>query len=435
MNHLQTVNIILDSYSALICLILIIYLWTNGKTNEESGLFFMLMCISDLGMLLGDIASWAFEGLVKPWYPFALRVGTALNFACTAPLLLTFIGYIMAYLSPKVTIRRYIWNAACALAATQFFFSVLSLWNGMFFYTDSDNLYQRGDWFWLSQLIPFLIYGIVTTLILRYRRYLRPRDMLFLLSYVVLPLIGEMIQIVNYGIALMGTAATASILLIFINIQSKRELLLKQQEKELVEARISILISQIQPHFLYNTLTAIRQLCDLDPKQAKQAIGDFALFLRANMNVLESKAPIPFSQELSHVQYYLNLERQRFRDRLRVIYDIGAKNFAIPPLTVQPLAENAVRHGIMRREEGGSITLRTEETDTAYRIVIIDDGVGFTFLPEPSKGEPRVGIRNVRRRLEELCGGSLQIESIPGTGTTAIIIIPKEGKSNEFFTC
>ncbi|MBN2981436.1 sensor histidine kinase [Cohnella algarum] len=423
---MQTVNIILDSYSVLITLILILYLWTNGKTGEKSGRYFMLICVSNLGMVLGDIGSWAFEGMAQPWYPFALRFGTALNFACTAPLLLTFLGYVMAFLTPKVAFKKYIWNAACVLAAVQFLFSVLSLWNGMYFDFSSDNLYRRGDWFWLSQLIPFLIYGTSTTLILRYRRYLDSRDVLFLLSYVVLPLVGEAIQFAYYGIALTGPAATFSILLIFINIQSKRELLLKQQEKELVEARIGILISQIQPHFLYNTLTVIRQLCDLDPKQAKQAIGDFSLFLRANMGVLESKAPIPFSQELSHVQYYLNLEQQRFRERLRVIYDIGPKDFQIPPLTVQPLAENAVRHGIMRREEGGAITIRTEETDTSYRIVIMDDGVGFASLPDPSEGEQRVGIRNVRRRLEELCGGRLTIDSIPGRGTTAAIILPKE---------
>ncbi|HWR22290.1 MAG TPA: histidine kinase [Feifaniaceae bacterium] len=200
---------------------------------------------------------------------------------------------------------------------------------------------------------------------------------------------------------------------------------MEQQEKELTEAQISIMLSQIQPHFLYNTLTTIRQLCELDPKEAKDAIGDFSRFLRANMESLTNKAPIPFEQEMSHVRHYLNLERRRFGERLQVEYEIMAQDFSIPPLTLQPIAENAVRHGILRREVGGTVKICSEETDTSYVVTVSDDGVGFSSLPDEAGSRSHVGIANVRKRLLSLCGGTLEFFSTPGTGSTVIITIPK----------
>ncbi len=95
------------------------------------------------------------------------------------------------------------------------------------------------------------------------------KDFMILTSYIVLPLLTEIIQMSHYGIALLNTGVSLSLLIIFINIQSERELRMERQEKELTEARIDIMLSQIKPHFLYNTLTVIRRQCDIDPKQAK----------------------------------------------------------------------------------------------------------------------------------------------------------------------
>lgn len=426
---MHQVNIALDLYGSAVCLVLLAYLWMNGKTKEKSDRFFIGMCLFNIGMMLGDIPAWAFEGLAQPWYPAVLQIGSVLFFACSAPLLLTFTGYIMEYLPVRMDIRKILWRGAFALCAVQMICSILSFWNGMYFTTGAENIYQRGSWFFLSQLIPFLIFIMDAALILICRRGIPRRDIWVISSYILLIAVAELIQIFNFGIALINAGATASILIIFINIQSQRELRMEQQEKELTEAQIGIMLSQIQPHFLYNSLTTIRQLCELNPKEAKDAIGDFSRFLRANMDSLTNKAPIPFAQELSHVQHYLNLEQRRFGDRLHVEYEINARDFSIPPLTIQPIAENAVRHGILRREDGGTVKIRSEETDTSYVITVSDNGVGFSSLPDDKGSRSHVGIANVRKRLLSLCGGTLEFFSAPNTGSTVTMTIPKEGES------
>lgn len=428
---MQQINIILDVYSILLTLSLGIYLWIRMGRDEKLNRFFLLMCIFNLGMLLGDITNWIGEGNAKPWLPLLLRYGTVLYYACSGPLLLSFIGYVIAYLSPKVMIHKAVWYTACLLTAIQLTLSILSLWTGTYFYIDAENQYMRGHFFWLSQCIPLLIYGIAAFLILYYRQFLRWKDMLFLLGDIVLPLIAEIIQIMNYGIALMNTGSTFALFLIFINIQSERELLIQQQKNALMEARMDMMMSQIQPHFLYNMLAVIRQLCDCHPGEAKAAVQDLSMFLRGNLNALLDKKPIPFERELSHTKHYLELEKRRFGERLRIVWDIRETGFRIPPLSLQPIVENAVKHGIILQEQGGTVTIQSEHKDKAYLVTVMDDGPGFLYsraFPPPHKSRQEthsgIGIENVRSRIQILCNGTLTIESAPGKGTKVILSIP-----------
>ena len=185
------------------------------------------------------------------------------------------------------------------------------------------------------------------------------------------------------------------------------------------------MISQIQPHFLFNTLTSICCLCRTAPEEAERAVLNFSSYLRGNIDSLSSIAPIPFTREMDHLNHYLEIEKMRFKDKLRIVYDLQADGFLLPSLTVQPIVENAVRHGVGRAPEGGSITISSRETETASLIIITDDGPGFdTQLPQED-GRVHVGIQNVRRRLQQQCGGDLQIESEPGGGTTVTMTIPK----------
>lgn len=202
----------------------------------------------------------------------------------------------------------------------------------------------------------------------------------------------------------------------------------QQMETELVQSRISTMLSQIQPHFLYNALEAIGDLCILSPARAEQAITGFSRFLRGNMNALRNDELIPFEQELEHTRYYLELERLRFGERLRTVFCLGTMEFKLPCLTLQPVVENAVRHGISKRREGGTIMIAASETEAGYLVKVIDDGVGFDTDSEGEDGGTHIGLANVKARLRAQCRGSLTIESIPGEGTTVKIMIPKEGR-------
>ena len=195
-------------------------------------------------------------------------------------------------------------------------------------------------------------------------------------------------------------------------------------EAELKESRISIMLSQIQPHFIYNTLGTIERMCLKDPEKAFELVRNFSLYLRGNFSEIDSVAPIRFAEELKHIEHYMNIEKVRFPD-MRIEFDVETTDFVLPALSVQPLVENAIKHGLMRLETGGTIVVRSYETPTHFCVEVKDDGVGFdTSLPIEDK--KHVGLRNIRGRLKAMVNGELKIESKIGVGTRAVILIPKE---------
>ena len=203
-------------------------------------------------------------------------------------------------------------------------------------------------------------------------------------------------------------------------------------QKELYEAKVGVMVSQIQPHFMYNALSSIAILCKLDPETAYQATITFSDYLRENMDSLKQTAPVPFQKELEHLKKYLYIEKMRFSDMLNIEYDIQATDFEVPLLSVQPLVENAVKHGVGMKEDGGTVKIATKETENAYEIHVSDDGVGFdTSAPKPEDGRSHVGMENTKKRLHDMCGASITVESVPGKGTTARIIIPKQPKEED----
>ena len=207
---------------------------------------------------------------------------------------------------------------------------------------------------------------------------------------------------------------------------------LAQKELALSESNNSLVLSQIQPHFLYNALTSIYRLCDVKPEAAKEVVSNFSKYLRGNLDSIKQTNMISFADELKHLQAYLSLEKIRYDDDLDVKYDISATEFFIPPLTVQPLVENAVNHGISDMPHGGCVTISTEEMPDRYEIRVRDNGVGFDPDTIPVDGRSHVGIMNVRSRLNIMCHGTLDIKSVPGQGTVAIIQIPKGETANEY---
>lgn len=204
----------------------------------------------------------------------------------------------------------------------------------------------------------------------------------------------------------------------------RQALRVNQLEGELEESRVAVMVSQIHPHFLFNALSTIRHLCRIQPETAWEALGDFSSYLRANTEALTSTKLIPFSQELRHIQSYLKLEKLRMGDRLNIVYDIQEEDFLLPPLTVQPLVENAVKHGIFYAKNNGTVRITTCKQGNSIVIRVIDDGVGFdTEESMDSKDRISVGLRNVRTRLKKLLHAQMSVESEKDKGTTVTIRI------------
>ena len=195
---------------------------------------------------------------------------------------------------------------------------------------------------------------------------------------------------------------------------------------ELAESRISTMMSQIRPHFIYNTLGSIEQLCELDPPKAGELVHDFAKYLRGNFGELDNPKPILMSREMDHVHHYVSIENVRFPD-MTFSFEMNSDDFHIPALTVQPIVENAIKHGLMKLERGGTIRVVSYETDTHYCVSVVDDGVGFDtgLLLDERK---HVGLRNIRERLKAMVNGTIEIKSTVGVGTDVLIKIPKETK-------
>lgn len=200
-------------------------------------------------------------------------------------------------------------------------------------------------------------------------------------------------------------------------------------EKELEESRITIMLSQIKPHFLYNVLNDIYHLYRKEPEAAQEAVSNFAEYLRCNMLSIEKCKLIPFAEEYQHIQTYLSLEQVRFRDKLRIVYDVEVTDFKLPPLSIEPLVENAVKHGVTKKRGGGVVTISTRMTNDSVVITVADTGVGFDADNYMQDGKPHVGIRNVRERLWNMVEGSLSISSTED-GTAVVVTIPiKRGQS------
>ena len=211
------------------------------------------------------------------------------------------------------------------------------------------------------------------------------------------------------GFGLIGTAI-------------RREQLLRLREEELREAKVRVMINQIQPHFIYNTLVSVYVLCEDDPKRAMEVVKNFTAFLQANFTAITAQELIAFPEELEHTRAYLGVEQVLLEDRLQVEYDTPFTAFRLPPMTLQPVVENAVKYGVKGRKEPGRITIRSFSAEDAAVVTVEDDGPGFD--PDTLDGSGHVGLQNVRERLRMMCGGTLDFRSAPGLGTTVSIRIP-----------
>lgn len=266
------------------------------------------------------------------------------------------------------------------------------------------------------------------------RIFYPPRKRDFMTKYSpLLIVIGVVLDVVRYFSSRSSAQLVFSLvgLLIYIAITgmnmmfdyAEHERRIAENERMLAETRISTMISQIKPHFIYNTLGSIEQLCSVDPKQAASLVHDFSRYLRGNFSELDNPVPISFSQEIKHVKYYVSIEKVRFPD-IEVKYDLQAEDFLIPALSVQPLVENAIKHGLMKLNHGGTVIICSYETEENNCVSVHDNGGGFDMAQELENGK-HVGLRNIKERLKIMCDGTLEIHSSPGVGTTAVISIPK----------
>ena len=193
------------------------------------------------------------------------------------------------------------------------------------------------------------------------------------------------------------------------------------QKKETERQRMRAAVLQMRPHFIHNTMMTIYSLCVQDPLKARQVTKDFATYLQHNFTAIAQENTIPFEKELEHTKAYLDVEMARYEGQLFVVFDTPVTFFRIPPLTLQPIVENAVKHGIDPERDPLRISVATQEAGHGVRIIVEDTGVGYA--PKESR-KPHIALNNVRERLYTLCGGTLAIEPREGGGTRVEVFVP-----------
>ncbi len=420
------VNIQMNLYAILISLILLLHHHKKKKSDVLGKRSFHILIICTCFGACVDSAIWI---LIGKDFPGARVVTTFLiNFFYSMQTILFIVILIYCIQMNRIRIRKWLVFLMLISFIISFAMVIINIFYPFLFIVDESNDYHRLSMFYITGI---MIGGyILASFILCILKYIQAskvdrKQCGYLIMFTLTPLIGISLQFLIYGLKTAWMMITIGIVYLYINVQSRRE---DKIEQELLEARISIMMSQIQPHFLFNSISVIQALCKSDPEKAKDALGNFAIFLRSNMNSLTSSNLISFVEELKHVESYLKLEKLRFQDKLTVIYDIEIMDFYLPSLTVQPIVENAVRHGISNSEKPGTVMICTQKLENRIIISVMDSGKGFdTKLNSNQVTNEHMGIHNVRERVRNMCDGELYIQSELDKGTSVQIILRKYG--------
>lgn len=210
----------------------------------------------------------------------------------------------------------------------------------------------------------------------------------------------------------------------------KSQRAIQQLQEQLEREQGNMLLNQIRSHFFYHTLNALQALIVLKPEAAYKMAGDFARYLRFTLDSVTADGGIgSFREEIRAVRAYADINQQQLGDRLHMVYEIPDVDFPIPLLTIQPIVENAILHGIKPKVGGGTVSLKLEELPDHWQVTVTDDGVGFGLEAVREKGS--IGLENVRRRIARFPGSELRITSTVGMGTQAVLTYGKRGKNME----
>lgn len=429
MGTIRTINIALEMFGAILSFFILIGMVFGKLRNERKKRLFLAVLICNTLLLLVNACAWCLEGQSDVIGRFAQRITLFLAFFLVYILLPLFTEYVVEHISYRIKMSRLPANIMWGVSLASIILLIIAQFNDMYYWISLDGVCHWGkEWYWMSGACGVSCVLVNGYLLLRVRKALCRREAIVLTACLFFPFLAMLIETIANGLAVLYLAFSISCLWLYMEIQVEQSEDLRKKELELERSSMNLMLSQIQPHFLYNSLTTIRYLCNTDPGQAGEAVSEFAGFLRANMDSLSCQEPITFDRELNHVKNYLALERRRFGDRLKVVYEIGVWEFRLPPLTLQPIVENAVRHGIMRKVNGGTVLIRTEESSRSWRVVVQDDGPGFRADSVPGEGRVHLGLENVQKRLAQMCGGELEIGDAPEGGTAITITVPKQGK-------
>ena len=418
----RAINSAVLAFCSLELLILLLSFPRSKLKNKSSGIFYAKMLVVAFLMICYSISYWRNDGEVDAF-------NIVLRALAYVGIYVVYVMYIM-YVREHITIADHSkilpeWVVYLSIA-----FGVIGalLWNLSLFnpsFSELSNHELRfGPKFLAAHSGGIVLVLISVIILMKYRKTLGSRETAMLMSMPVLISVSALLEPLAHGLELRFPALMIELLIVYahhhLELEAKQEI----GQTEGLRQRLSITADRMKPHYLYNVLTTIYYLCETDPSRAQHAIGIFSEYMRSTLEALEKQELVEFTWELHEIRNYLVLEKVRFGDKLNVIYDIEYDDFRLPPLTIQPFIENAVKHGIGGKDEGGTIKIVSRKlSDGGAQVRVIDDGVGFDVESIAGQDYMTEGIANVRERLRLEVGGEVTITSAPGKGTTVMVTI------------
>lgn len=423
----QIVNVAFDIVMMLILMIIYVSI-LYGRENDSS-YSFVLLLFSVYTCLFFELGAWMVDGLA------ASRVLNYLfNIGCNSMMIgstLMFFNFTCKSLEIDQRKASKTGTVVTLIAILGVAAELLNIKYGFFYYIDRYGVYARNHVGSTIGYIPFLCI-LAASIYFILGKDMSWRSKGLYLSYMFVPFLASGWYMITECPPTFFVTTAFSTVLIYANIYvrigseaTKYELENAYKEVELALQKNRLTLSQIKPHFIFNALGSIEELCVVDAKKAEEAVHYFSKYLRANMDALGEKDLTPFEDELDHIHNYIWLEKMRFEDDLDYCENIEVSDFSVPILCIQPLIENAVKHGMMRKEEGTlHVTLTTKKVDEYVEIIITDDGCGFDTKQKKDDGRSHVGMEYARKSIESKLNGQVRIESEIGKGTVVTMRVP-----------
>ncbi len=429
MSTLQYIHFSIEIWGALFSLISVITVFITRHYDKAGARKLINLLICATFLMISDSIAWAFRGNIKEIGYYAVRISNYCAFFFGFLIMPLVAEYISHLISKRAEIEGLYWKyIEWVLFALGAGIISVNVFHEFIYSFDARNTYYRLNYGMLPGIIAFV--GIVITLgvVLQYISYMTKFEKTAMIMFLVLPNIAVVIQTLHYGVSFTNLSLVFSILLLFISYEFDFMQYNAAKEKILAEERIRLVNQQVQPHFIFNTLSVIRHLCKNAPDEAADAINEFSGYLRSCTDFINEPDCIPAEREIDLVKHYIYLEQKRFGKSITVEYDIEETDFSVPPFAIQTNVENAIKHGLRSQQKSdGLITIRTYAQGSDNIVEIEDNGAGFDtdILKDPSRRN-HVGIRNTAERLNLMCKGSIDVQSSPGEGTKVTITIPKE---------
>lgn len=400
--------------TALGLLVTVFYRPLDRVTRLSFTCFFSILVVYTATVLMGQVVA---EGPDTRRFQQADLFIESLSSSMLMPVLTVYLLHLCG--EDRRTSRLFrltmgIWLAYVALLAyTQFSEAI--------YYYDPSGAYHRGPLYPLLLVPPVLIMAVNLAGLWRRRVWLTRKQRAALLVYLLVPAAGMLVQMFFYGVLTiaLGTVVAALVMLVFL-LSDQQEQFVRQAEEN-AQKEFDIRILQMRPHFIYNALTSIYYITEADPEKGLGVLRDFTVYLRRVFDNVTRREPIPFPEELEHTRAYLSVEQARFEGQLEVVVDAPHTDFRLPPLTLQPVVENAVKHGMDPETELLTIVIRTRAVNGGSEITVENDGAGFT---PPLEVEEGVGLGSTKARLRRMCGGNLILAPRDGGGTVVTVWIP-----------